>query len=230
MFNKILIVITLLSVITAGIFAYLYQSEKHLNIDLSINNTVYQRELVFNDSISKIKDITISELEDAYKISETDNANFKWELERIEKELNKVKNELKNMSLDSIAKYIVDNFLGDVYKIEKINDSTFVAFQEITVRDIANGDIAFKALFKRFEALSHNMDSKDTLIEKQAKTVRILTNTNDTLLVRNKQFIENNNKFQIKVIELTTEVDKQKGQKRIGFLTAGGLLLLLIIL
>ena len=134
------------------------------------------------------------------------------------------------MNKDSIGQRMVDIFGGDTYRILEIDDSTFIAYKVITSINVLKQDIAFKALFKRFKLLSIQLDSKDTLMKLQAKNIVILTNTIDTVLARNKILINDKKVHQNRIIELTTEVDKEKGQKRIGFFTAGGLLVLLIIL
>ena len=74
MFKNILIGLFLIS---TAIFGYLYETEKKKNIDLDINNSKIQRELAFNDSLSKGKDVIILELDSAYKASEEEKANVK---------------------------------------------------------------------------------------------------------------------------------------------------------
>ena len=229
MWNKILTSISIIAIITTFIFMYLYNNEKQITNNLSITNNRYQNELVFKDSINNILINTNNELESANKTYQTTITNINSQLVKIEQELIDKKLELKNMSIDSIAAYIVLNYLGDVYKVQKINDSTFVAFQEITVRDIANQKEEFKTLFKRSEQLSNKIDSQDTLIKIQAKKISILTNTMDTVLQRYNLLNIDLKESQNKVVDLTNEVDKQKGLKRIGFITSGGLLLILLI-
>jgi hypothetical protein len=227
MFKNILIGIFL---VATAAFAYLYETEKSKNIELSINNTKVERELIYIDSLSVLKDVTIAEQDSANKAYVKEIAEINWSYEKLAEELKAKNVELKNMTLDSIAAFIVRTHLGDTYKIKRINDSTFVVFQEVTVRDIAKQHIEYKTLIKRSELLSREGVAKDTLIKKQAKTICILTHTTDTLLTKYKTVVYDNGRYEAKIIELTTEVDKQKGLKRIGFYTAGGLLLLLIII
>ncbi len=227
MFKNILIGIFL---VAAAAFAYLYETEKSLNEDLNMEQVRYQRDLAFSDSINTVVINANTELTNANRVYQEENANVKWELERLEEKLSEAKVDLQNKTLEEVAQYIIDNFLGDSYKIMKYNGVTFIEFKELTVRDIAERDIEFKALFKRSELLSRDLANKDTLIKKQAKTINIMSNANGTLLVKHMELAESNNTCQNKVIDLTTEVDKQKGLKRIGFYTAGGLALLLIIL
>ena len=228
--NKLITAIILIQLAVAGVLGYLYNIEKDKNIILGIENNRANRELAFADSISKVLKNTKIELDSLYKDSEKKNAEINYKLELLEDSLTAVLKKLDNQPIDSIAAYIVLNYLGDTYKVQKINDSTFVAFQEITVRDIAKKTEAFKAQNKRIKLLTEKISNKDTLLKKQATKIGILTHTADTLLQRSIIMNEGFSKCEETVKDLTTEVDKQKGQKRIAIYTAGGLLILLILL
>lgn len=230
LWNKIITGVAIVSVVASMSFMYLYNHQKNINEDLRTRNNRYEREVTFVKSIN----FTLSNINADLVKANSDfikrDAEITWKLKKIEEKYKAALAQLEGMSIDSVAQYIVDNFLGNTYKVQRINDSTFIAFQEITVRDIANANEAFKAQNERFEQLSIKVGSQDTLIKLQAKNISILTNTADTLLARFNTINTDFSKCEKNVLDLTNEVDKQKGLKRIGFLTSGGLLLVLLIL
>lgn len=229
MWNKITMALTIASITASVIFGYLNKQQRDLNNRLSVDNFRYRKELAYANSINKVLSNVNAELDSANAVYEKENAKIKWQLKQVQNDLDSILKELKDQPIDSIAEYIVFNYLGTEYKVQQINDSTFVAFQEITVRDIANQHELFKALKRRFKLLSRELDAKDTLMKKQAKKIVILRNTADTLLQKYSKINTDYFECEKTVQDLTTEVDKQKGLKRIGFITSGGILLVLLI-
>lgn len=209
---------------------YLYNQQVSINEDLTIDNSKYKRDIAFKDSINNVIINTNLKLDSVNKVYEIENANIKWSLEQVEEELNDAKNELENMSIEAIAKLIIKNHLGNTYKIKNINDTIFVAFEEITVRDIAEQDIEFEAEKQRSIQYRKDIAIKDTLIKIQKKSISILNNTNNELLNKQTEAIEELKESRIKIVELTNDVNKQKSQKRIAVVVSGVLLGILIIL
>ena len=229
MWNKIISTVAVLAIATASIFGYLYNIEKSKNVELSIENGKYKRNYEFIDSMYAISQNANEELAKDNEAYKKENAELNSKLEKVEEELKNKEEWLSNQPIDTVAKFIVDQLAGDKYKVQKIDDNTFVLFQEITTRDMANTIIQYLAEIERNKLLKGKISARDTLLKKQAKNILILQNTIDSTLSRYNTLNEDYKDSLNKIIDLTTEVDKQKGLKRIGFITSGGLLLTLLI-
>ena len=226
MYKNIIIGVLL---IAATVFAYLYKTKNKEVVDLTIENARQARETAFVDSINYVLKNTNIELDSANKVYIEKNANIKWALEQVEDELNDMKQDLKNMSIESIAALVIKTHLGDVYKIKKINDTTFVAFQEKTVRHIAEQDAEFEAEKQRSVQYRKDIASKDTLIKMQAKAINIFQTANDTLSTRYSAMNTELHESNVQITDLTNEIDVLKGHRRI-LVGIGGVLLTIIIL
>jgi len=83
MFNK---VITGLLVIAIGFaigFGYLYNIQKNINVDISIDNSRYERDLAFSDSIKNRLTKANKDLDSALNVYVKENAEIKAEKEKI---------------------------------------------------------------------------------------------------------------------------------------------------
>jgi len=227
MFKNILIGLFLLST-TA--FAYLYETEHKLVGELNDRELISIEAKSTVDSLNTIltnANLDYKEAEKGYK-KKIDRVN--WQKKQIQIKHDELLAGLKGISNDSVAKYIVDNYLGDKYKIIKIEDEVFTALQPETTRDIVKRDLEFKAQSELFNEQIREIGAKDTLIKMQALTISIQTTTNEELMIESFKQIEDLAACRQENAVLETEVDKQKTLKWYGFGAAGVFLLALILL
>lgn len=227
MFKNILIGLFLIST-TA--FAYLYNTEHELVGELN------DRELINIEAKSTVDSLNsvLTEANFNYEVAQAEYITaigiVKWQKKQIQLKHDELLRGLKGISNDSVAKYIVDNYLGDKYKIIKIQDELYTALEPITARDIVKRDIAFKAHKELFKAQTNEIEVRDTLIRQQAITISITTTTNTELIKEAMKSIEKLSACRAENAVLATDLDKQTTLKWYGFGTAGVFLLFLILL
>ncbi len=221
---------TLIGIFLVGtaVFAYLYETEKKKVEKLTTTTIKQDRAIAFVDSINTVVINANTELADANEQYAVDMAEINWAKEQIEEALNDLVNDLNNVSVDSLADYLICNFKGNHYKLVVIDEETYTALQTVTTRDIVEQDLAYKAQKKLFKQLSREMDAKDTLIKKQAKTILITTTANVDLIAKNLEVLADRAKIELKVVSLEGSLDRQK-KITIGSVTLNGALILAII-
>lgn len=227
MFKNFLIGLFLVST-TA--FVYLYETEHRLVgelenrelISISAKNTV--------DSLNSVLTTANIKYEKAELIYRERIATVNWQKEQIQDKHDELLAGLKGISNDSVAKYIIDNYLGDKYKIIKIDNEVYTALQPETTRDIVKQDLAFKVQKELFKQQMEEIEVRDTLIKIQAKTIAITTTTNKELIEESFKFIDDIKACKQRNAVLETEVDKQKTLKWYGFGSAALFFMALILL
>lgn len=148
--------------------------------------------------------------------------------QEINKKYKQLKQGLEGLSLDSLAEYIVKHYAGESYKIQRLNDSLFVAFQDTTVEDIVSKHIDYREAKEVVENQDKQISHLDSLQKAKSSEVLYLESMNDSL--HNKIYTLKSMKdvLQANLSDCNDEVDKQKMLRNIGF-GAAALELLIII-
>lgn len=226
------IIIGILLVAVAGLGG-LYENTKYKLENSDIDLDKYKVALHKADSsVTKITEdrnnayYILDSLIYEYRIKLT-NSNKK--AESMEAKYNDLINNLTGVSNDSIAKYIVENFAGSTYKLQKINDTLFIAFEDTTARDIVLHHLECEKQSELLKLAKNDISSKDSIIKLQSKKIAVADTSYDNLKTKYLELSNEMEECSNVIVELDGELDRQRKFKLVGFITSGGLFVLLLI-
>jgi len=183
--KNLLVGIIVLGSVMFGITQYNNHQEDKVN-----QNKIEQLEdkvAIYEDYIQSA-DSAIFALEDekAEVSKQVDRYKHLWLNERderiqIENKYDSLKTGVDSLSLDSLAKYIVTNYVGTGYKIERISDTIYIAFQDTTVRDIVKKHVDYKKRGEVIDNLDNQVEFLDSVNSKLSKELMITESINDSL-------------------------------------------------
>lgn len=157
--------------------------------------------------------------------------------QEIEKKYDSLKSGVDNLPVESLAEYIIDHYAGDNYELLGIDfveddSSVYIAFQDVTVRDIATTHIDYR----RQEEVIDNMEGQINQLAKikdtQAEKIGNLEDINDNLELQIDRLKESNEHYKEMFIEYEQEAIRQRRLKVLGFSVAAveGLVILGLVL
>jgi len=126
------------------------------------------------DSVYISKQGRIDYLKDSIFSINNDLDKLSKEKEKIQNKYDNLKNGLDTVSIDSLAKYIINNYKGNTYKILDFEEEgIFMSFTDTTVRDIVYKDLERNELIEEKNRLVSKSEMQEELIKLQSKQIDI---------------------------------------------------------
>ena len=126
------------------------------------------------DSVYISKQGRIDYLKDSIFSINNDLDKLSKEKEKIQNKYDNLKNGFDTVSIDSLAKYIINNYKGNTYKILDFEEEgIFMSFTDTTVRDIVYKDLERNELIEEKNRLVSKSEMQEELIKLQSKQIDI---------------------------------------------------------
>lgn len=153
-----------------------------------------------------------------------------WWLEKKAKEditakYDSLKQEVDSLPIDSLAQYIINHYAGDNYELLDVgfvkgDSSIYIAFQEITTRDIVDKHIDYR---EQKEVIA-NQENQIQILEKlngiKDNEIVTLKDRNGNLELQVEKLNDVKNMYKDLASEYKDEAVRQKGLKTIGYVVA----------
>lgn len=187
------------------------------------------------DSIEYQQD-SINELDSAYtvEINKSDSLAKRakkfeklWWLEKeakkgIKSKYDSLKAEVDSMSIDSLAQYIVDHYAGDNYELLDVgfvegDSSIYVAFQDITAKDIVDTHIDYRERGEIIDNQGNQIEYLKNIKGIREDEIATLTKRNDNLELQVEKINRVKNMYRDLASEYEEEAIKQRNRKLVGY-------------
>jgi len=204
-----------------GVFVIYYATDtnykaKYNNEVEKVNNL--KDTIVKLDSAYKQKQYKIDSLNDSIDILSSNIDELEHERNIIYSKYNSLREGLDSVSIDSLAKYIISNFKGNNFKINKFEDKgILIAFSDTTVRDIVSKDLDRKELKEENESLNNTINRQSSLISLQYRSIGLCNDQKDIQAEQIENLKEINTIYEGDIEALQAEAERL--HKRIRVIT-----------
>lgn len=223
--TNLLIGVILIGCISFGIFKY-----NSITIDKSNKDKMdkLERQIEFQRSYIQTADSTIFALQDE-KEEEAEKAKryrrlWKYESDKadsIENAYDDIQKDIDSLSLDSLAKYIIDNYAGKHYKIEKVSDTVYMAFEDTTIRDVAKTHVDYEKRGEIIDNKDNQIEFLDSLQSKLSKELLITEGINHSLTVKVDTLESINTNYSELLDETQKEAIRERKLKIVSYVVNG---------
>ena len=230
--KNLLVGIIVLGSVMFGIIQYNNHQEDKVNQNRI--NQLENKVSIYENYIQSADSAIFALKEDKAKATkQVDKYKQLWFNERneriqIENKYDSLKTGVDSLSLDSLAKYIVNNYAGTGYKIERISDTIYIAFKDTTVRDIVKKHVDYKKRGEVIDNLDNQVEFLDSVNSKLSKELMITESINDSLEYKIDTLEAINVNYKDLYKQYQDEATKQEKYKIVSYIVNGVQMLAII--